>query len=86
MAYRIAYNNFPENHGKRRRIFTAAFFLLFLLLVYQFWPEGADMLRRAVRAVRNTAAVTALAQFAEDLVRGDSAAEAFSVFLRELVS
>ena len=85
MPYRIAYNNFPKSHGKRRSIFTLVSFLLFLYLVYHFWPEGAEMLRCAALAVRNTATTTALDRFAEELAGGNSAAEAFSVFLRGLV-
>lgn len=85
MAYRISYADSRKHDRKRVRKLTVSCFVLFLITVYQFWPEGMDLMHSTVEAVKNTAVISALNQLAEDLVMGDNTAAAFSDFLRVLI-
>lgn len=82
MGYRIHYQ---KESGSRRKkltfarllVLTFLCFLLFLMLVRTYWPEGAAYIRTKTR---ESAAAVALDRFAGDLVRGEPLAEAFSDF------
>lgn len=53
-------------------------FLLFVLMVNSFWPEGEAYIRSRTQARKESAAVMALDQLAEDLLRGEPLSAAFS--------
>ena len=85
MSYRIQY---PSPHAaksiRQRKIrlplLTVLCFLLFLFLVNTFWPQGAAYMAEKMAVLRRSAAVMALDRLAEDLLRGEPLAAAFSEF------
>ena len=84
MGYRICYGKQRGNNRIIRRIMTAVFFLVFLFLVNNFWPEGAEALQGLISRMGSTAAVTALDNMAEELMNGGAVREVFSDFLDRL--
>lgn len=85
MGYRICYGKQRGNNRIIRRIMTAVFFLMFLFLVNNFWPEGAEALQSLIFRLGNSAAAAALDNMAEELMNGGAVREVFSDFLDRLM-
>ena len=86
MGYRINYQKNKSVHSIRALPLTLLCLLLFLLAVENCWPEGASYVHRKLLHVKESAAVVALDQFADDLFRGEQLSEAFSELLTGLQS
>ncbi len=89
MSYRIIYGSLHTKNVSvvskiRLPALTVLCFLLFLTLVNTFWEEGSAYLAEWVHSVRESAAVLALEQFAEELYQGEPLAEAFSAFCNSI--
>lgn len=90
MAYRINYgpdlSKEQKGSGKQLRwqIMTAAFLLLFVLLVKQTWPDGADKLR-TVFLPSGEGTETAFQEFIDQLHGGDSVGDALTTFCRQVI-
>ena len=91
MAYRIDY----DKTGTRKRIepaksriavYTAAFFLLFLLLVNLFWPDGTGFLRQSLIPGDPDVTAAAVDSLIDDLKDGQQVSDAITAFCRELIS
>ncbi len=84
MSYRIAYDEPERRSYIRFPVLTAMCFVLFLLLVYWRWPEGALLIRSVFLAAEKFIGITALDCAVEALGAGETAAQAFSDFLANL--
>lgn len=85
MSYRIQYSSpyaapCKKQSKIRLPLLTVLCFLLFLMLVNTFWPQGAEYMAEKMAALRQSAAVMALDRLAEDLFRGEPLSAAFSEF------
>lgn len=86
MSYRVEYR-LPAGKDSLSLLFlTAACFLIFLVLVYEYWPEGAEVIRAIWMEMKDSATVCALNYFAEELAKGETVKQAFSDFLEILQS
>ena len=90
MGYRVEYgqdSNQEKAAGRLGRILvlTVILFVMFLVLVNLFWPQGAAMVRQAL--IPGDAAVTvgALEGLAQDLKAGDSIEAALQSFCRTVL-
>mgnify|MGYP003300663262 CR=1 FL=1 len=92
MAYRIVYGpKIPPKYRKktdssRLRIFPAICLLLFSLLVKQYYPAGAEKLQQFLLPGDPTHTQQALSSMMSQLQSGEAAAEAFTVFCREILA
>ena len=86
MGYRMEYRQPTKGFPLRLPFFIVFSFLIFLILVYQRWPEGAAVIRAMCSEWKNSGAVSALNRFAGDLVKGEQVRQAFSNFLDLLQS
>ena len=88
MGYRIEYRIVGKNRRNFFRIFilTALFFLSFLFLVDNCWPEGAKVVHSALCRVRSSAMAAALEQLTGELAWGAEIREAFSGFFHGALS
>lgn len=90
MAYRIDYGPaVPKkvaSGGRQLRwqTMTAAFLLLFVLLVKQTWPEGTDKLR-ACLIPGGEGTQLAFQEFVTELHEGESVGEALTAFCRQVI-
>lgn len=91
MGYRIEYEPQTRTSGKsgrfvrRIQILTAAFFLLFVLLVRQAWPEGTQMLREILLPGEPSFTQTAFQTMLGDIRQGTSVQEALTVFCQQMI-
>ena len=86
MGYKIVYGRdpMPKNRGTARvRGLTAAFMLIFVILVRCAWPRGTDLLRRALEPGENT--VTAFSEMVSSINGGEAVGEAVTAFCRRMV-
>ncbi len=91
MAYYVEYGPQKPDTSKdagravRIRAMAAAFFLLFAMLVRQFWPEGAEALRNFL--IPGKAAVTqaALENLTAEVQGGADIREALTAFCQQIV-
>lgn len=86
MGYRIVYGEDPfykkpESHF-RLRLMTAAFALVFVLLVRCCWPQGTRLLRKALLPGTQEAAFSRMAQ---EIRAGEPVGEAVTAFCRSVV-
>lgn len=91
MGYRITYEPVKKVRGaEKRHSSTAAlaglFFLVFLLLVNLFWPQGAQTLRELILPGDGAVTAAALEEFAEDLGSGLPIAAAAEDFCRRIIA
>ena len=86
MSYRVEYRQAAGKGLMRPLFLTVACFLIFLVLVFHRWPEGAEMIRALCSGLKNSKPVTVLNHFAGELVNGESVKQAFSDFLELLQS
>lgn len=91
MAYRIVYGpeiKAPrrfENRQLRRQILTAAFALLFVLLVRQLWPEGMTVLRELLLPGEPAITEQAFSDMIGNLHDGSPVGEAVTAFCRQII-
>lgn len=83
MGYRIDYQKTAGKQQGRLLVLTMLCFFCFLILVYKQWPEGAGVIRCLLSDAKKLVPVSALEDFAKDLLNGDTV-QAFSGFLQHL--
>ncbi len=91
MGYRVEYGSVKKVRGSETRApraaaFTALFFLLFLLLVNTFWPQGAEMLRDIVLPGDPAVTAAALEEFTMELKDGAKLSGAFTAFCQRILA
>lgn len=91
MGYRIDYQPIKMIRNAEKRMapipaMTALFLVLFFLLVFAFWPQGAQLLREAFIPGNPDVTVAALETFAQELRFGESLSCAFEAFCRQILS
>ncbi len=86
MAYRIDYGESPYTSDKScfflRSLMTCLFFLLFLVLVSAFWPEGREVLRLMLIP---DATLEAAETFVSELHCGSNLGSSMSDFFQKLI-
>ena len=91
MGYRIVYGPMPKTRklrnyrAPRLRIMAAAFLLLFVLVVRQAWPDGAEILREYLLPGERSVTEAAFGEMVTDLQNGQSVGEAVTAFCKEIV-
>lgn len=88
MGYRVEYGRDGQKRKQekgRLPALTAAFFLVFLLLVNGLWPKGREALRRIVFPGDRVVTVAAWEEMTRQLRSGESVGSAFEAFCREIV-
>jgi hypothetical protein len=91
MGYRIVYGaDIPVMDANQKdrtglRVMTAAFFLIFVLLVRAAWPAGAGILRQKLMPGNETVAEMAFSEMVNDLHQGIPMGEAVKDFCRYVV-
>ena len=91
MGYRIDYLPIRKVRNLEKRTsgipaLTALFFLLFVFLVFSFWPRGAALLREILIPGDPDVTVAALETFARELNRGENLSSAFEAFCRQVLA
>jgi len=92
MPYRVEYSwdtkweRQDEGWGMRLVVFTAAFFMLFLVLVNTYWQEGREVLLKLVFPGDTEAAMSAVSGFTANLEQGIPLKAAAEAFCRELLN
>lgn len=90
MAYRIDYGPAPvRGRGRSGRLLrvqamTAAFLLLFILCVRQYWPEGIAKLRETLLPGQG-AGQAAFQEFVSELRDGEPVYDALTAFCRQIL-
>ena len=90
MSYRIEYQpmKWPgsrERGSLRRAALTGVFFLLYLLLVDAFWPQGRELLRELLIPGDPDVTMEAFGIFAHAIQSGSPFADAAEVFCRTIM-
>lgn len=88
MSYRVEYSLFPEHPPKdsvMRRNLTPLFFAAFLVLVWNFWPEGREVLLRLLWPFDRALTAQAAAVFQDASSCGASMGQAVEGFCRTMV-
>lgn len=91
MSYRIVYGQMPRCTGKKRiwglrfRIWTAVFFLMFVLVVRLYWPEGRGLLRTFLLPGEPSVTEAAYWSLVANLRQGFPAGEALSAFCQQII-
>lgn len=87
MGYRIEYGDPCKRRKRNARLplLTALCFLLFLMLVEGFWPEGSAWIRDRFLFLQNTITASFFDNFAYTLMDSETIIEAFSECLQGLV-
>ena len=86
MAYRIEYEekrSRKRNASFRRTALLCLFLGAFLWGTYQYWPTGREILDNSFREIRTFG--TAVQAAAEQLKKGECAADAFRCFYEKLL-
>lgn len=91
MGYRVDYRPVKKIRNAEKRTvrlpaLTMLFFLMFLFLVFSFWPQGGALLRELLIPGDPDVTVMALETFAQDLRAGDALSGAFETFCRTIVA
>lgn len=88
MSYRINYRNTTkkEEHFSRFLFLTGVFFMVFLFWVNRYWPKGAAVLNSGYLFVKEKMAESIWNRSAEEMMTAQTAAAAFSGFLRNLLA
>lgn len=91
MGYRVEYGQAERKAPSflkkyRLHLLTAAFFLLFVLAVKLYWPEGAAVLSSIFLPGEPTEAQAAFAVLVEDLREGQPFSDAVTTFCREIIA
>ena len=91
MAYRIEYGTpVPQryqkkHHPQRLQILTAGCLLLFVILVWQFFPAGSDMLYTLLIPGEKSVTQAALDGFVTNIRCGGSVGDAFFAFCTQIL-
>ena len=91
MGYRIEYDSQGGKYEVYRTypfrfpLLLACALVLFLLLTFQFWPEGREVLRSAMIPGEDAATVQALQNMTQDLKAGASMSDALEAFCVEVI-
>lgn len=90
MGYRVEYETVRkvrrmEQKTARVPAMTAAVFVVFLLLVYGFWPKGREALRQLLIPGEPAVTVAALEGLADELETGADLGDALENFCRTVV-
>ena len=92
MSYRIEYGpEFPKKYRKNNQVsrvkaFTAAFLLLFTILVRSFFPAGTEKLRQLILPPEASLVQTGFDDFLSSMRSGKPMGDAFTVFCKQIVS
>lgn len=89
MGYHIEYQSegkasSPQKRYLRMSLLTLVFFVMFLLLVANLWPDSVLILSDRILMKQQSIAVSALNVFADEISSGKNLFIAFSGFLRNL--
>ena len=89
MGYHIAYQSEDKASSQKTRcirmpLLTLVFFVIFLLLVANLWPDSVLILSDRILMKQQSIAVSALNVFADEINSGKNLFIAFSGFLRNL--
>ena len=91
MSYRIVYGPMPkvETSEKgsiiRLQIMTAAFVLLFAILVRIIWPEGSVVLQSMLLPNEAGIAESAFTDMISDIQQGDAMGDAITSFCKQVI-
>lgn len=90
MGYRVDYQPVKKVRGVEKRTsrlpaMIGLCLLLFLLLVGEFWPRGAEVLRNLVVPGDPAVTVAALEDFALELKAGEALPSALEGFCRRII-
>ena len=88
MSYRVEYSLFPEHplkDSQKRRHLTPLFLAAFLVLVWNFWPEGREVLLRLLWPFDRELTARAGASFYESAACGASLGQAVESFCRTML-
>lgn len=91
MGYRIEYGPTEEKMRKssgmvrRLQVLTAAFLLLFILLVRQAWPEGTAKLREFLLPGEPSVTQAAFGDLLTDIREGSPFREALTAFCQQVI-
>ena len=91
MGYRVEYDSVKKVRGVQKRTagrlaMTGVFFLVFLVLVACFWPEGASILRDALLPGDSAVTAAALEELARQVSQGTDLSQAVTEFCRDLLA
>lgn len=92
MAYRIEYGTaVPERYQKaykpfRLQVLTAAWLLVFALLVRQFFPTGVEALRTFLLPGPQSTTQIALEAFVTDMRNGEAVSDALFAFCEQIIA
>lgn len=92
MAYRIEYGPAvpPKYQRKpallRIQTMTAAFFLIFVLIISQFFPTGTAVLRQYIQPSEPTVTQAAFSGLLADIRNGIALQDAFTAFCVQIIS
>ena len=79
MSYRIRYKLIRKNRKENlavRSILTVLCFFVFLVLVYNLWPDGKIAVEEGLAFLRPTVMISAMNEMAEDFQNGMNIAAA----------
>lgn len=91
MGYRVEYDSVKKVRGVQKRTagrlaMTGVFFLVFLVLVACFWPEGTAILRDALLPGDRAVTAAALEELARQVSQGTDLSQAVAEFCRDLLA
>lgn len=77
MGYRIQYGPVRRIRQVEKRrsgviALTGIFFLVFLIIVNLFWPQGIDVIRESLLSEESSLTVVAMEEISDIFARGDS--------------
>lgn len=91
MGYRVEYGQAAPKKASfspkyRLPLLTAAFFLVFVLAVKLWWPEGAQAISSFFLPREPTATKAAFSALLEDLRAGEAFSDAAAAFCKEIIA
>lgn len=91
MSYRIEYDRdsrkyeVQNDHSERFFLFTMTAFVVFVLISFAFWPEGAAKLKSMLIPGEDAVTVQAFQTMTNDLRSGATVSEAVEAFCRFVI-
>lgn len=91
MGYRIEYDmgigkfEVRENRKDKFPVLVAGAFVLFLLLTWSLWPEGAEVLRDILIPGDNAVTVQAMKDMSHNLKNGVALSDAVTAFCQDVI-
>lgn len=91
MGYRVEYRPIGKQRRREKQVcrlpaLTASFLLLFVLLVFSFWPKGAEILKEIVIPGEPRVTVAAMEAFSVQLREGEAVSDAFAAFCQTILA